>query len=199
MTEAQICNLALSRLGSSLFITALTDTTVQGIQCNLVYANARDMVLEGFPWNFATRTELLTEQTEETHPLYSFVYAYPSSCLRVLRVFPAGAAKTTREVFEVYNTVITATQYKRIASDIEDAYAEYILAVTDPTLFSLGFVDAMAWKLAAMLCVSVKGSAKDLPMLEAEYTQARSRAQANDANEGVRTPARSTKYKESRG
>ena len=201
MTAVQICNLALSRLGSSLLITALSDNTTQAIQANLIYENVRDMTLEDFPWTFATRSAALTEQTTETHPFFDFVYTYPT-CLKVLRVFAEDAEKTSREEFAVYNHYAAGppvVEVKRIASDIEDAYAEYVVSVADPTLFTYAFVDALAWKLASQLAIPVTGDASKVQLLDAQYQFALSRAKASDANEGVQKLARSSRYKDARG
>jgi hypothetical protein len=204
MTAVQICNLALSRLGSSLFITVLGEDTAQAIQCNLIYENVRDMTLEDFPWNFATRSAALTEQTTETHPFYDYVYAYPT-CFKVHRVFAEGAEKTSREEFAIFNQLIAGvspapnTEAKRIACDIEDAYAEYTVPVTDPTMFSYAFVDALAWRIASQLAIPITGDPSKVGLLDAQYRAALSTAKAFDANEGVQTPAKSSKYKDSRG
>lgn len=59
MTDAQIANLALSLIGGNP-ITALTDTTRQGIVCNKWFATARDEALSSFPWNFARKRATLS-------------------------------------------------------------------------------------------------------------------------------------------
>ncbi len=201
MTDVQICNIALARLGSTLRIASLTDGTVQADQCSLVYETLRDQILADFPWTFATRYGALTVKSTEIHPFYAYVYEMPADALRVLRVFAPDAAKTTREPFAVFNyydagpPIIDA---KRIATDIEDAQAEFIIRITDPTIFTPGFIDALAWRLAAALAFPLKVNAKDIPLLEAEYQRALGRAQTSDANHGVTEAAKSTRYQDAR-
>lgn len=211
MTDVQIGNLALARLGSSLRITALTDGSVQADQCALFFENLRDMVLEDFPWSFATRHEALVEDEDATHPFYEYVHDFPTGCLTIRRIYTGDAddvvvpplptlptIKADYAIFNYYKAGTPVTNKKTIATDIEDAWIEYTIQVTDPTFFSMGFVDALAWKLSVSLCKPITGSSKDIPLLEAEYQKSLSRAQVHDANQGIEPLAKSTRYKDSR-
>ena len=211
MTDVQICNLALANLGSSLRITALTDGSVQADQCSLHFEYLRDMVLEDFPWSFATRHEALIEDTDATHPFYEYVHSFPAGCLTIRRIYTGDAddvvvpplpalptIKADYAIFNYYDAGPPVVNERRIATDIEDAWIEYTIQVTDPTLFSMGFVNALAWKLSILLCKSITGSSKDIPLLEAEYRQSLSRAQVHDANQGIEPLAESTRYKDAR-
>jgi len=55
-TNVQICNLALSHIGSRAFIQDLSsDTSVEARYCNLLFNDARQAVLRDAPhgWGFA--------------------------------------------------------------------------------------------------------------------------------------------------
>jgi len=213
MTDVQICNLALARLGSSLRITALTDGSVQADQCALFFENLRDMTLEDFPWSFASRHGALTVDATARHPFYEYAYNQPSGCLTIRRIYtgdaddtvvpPSPALPTIKADYVRFNYYAAGTPVVNklmIASDLEDAWIEYTIQITDPTFFSMGFVDALAWKLTVSLAPSIKGDVgfKNIPLLEAEYQGSLSRAEVHDANQGIEPLAQSTRYKDSR-
>ena len=50
-SDIDICNLAITKLGNAeKYITALTDSTVEGRTCNRLYAIVRDLVLTEYRW-----------------------------------------------------------------------------------------------------------------------------------------------------
>ena len=61
-SNLQICNLALSHIGSRAFIQDLSsDTSVEARYCNLLFDDARQAVLRDAPhgWGFAYKVEAL--------------------------------------------------------------------------------------------------------------------------------------------
>jgi hypothetical protein len=197
-TAEDICNLALQNLGSSLSITDIDSTDdQQAVQCKRAYQHCLDLELEEHPWIFSTQFVELELIDDEEHPYFDFVYEYPT-CLRVWRVVPEGADANTREKFEIYTIAGESTAEKAIGSSVANAWAEIAVTVDDPDLFTPSFVEALAWRMACRLCFAVTGSLKALPALESEYEKTRTRSRERDANEGVRTRAQGSKYKDAR-
>lgn len=55
-SEEQICNMALAHVGHTQFIDDLeTEQSTEAEVCNLYYEQARDFVIEAFPWPEATK------------------------------------------------------------------------------------------------------------------------------------------------
>ena len=87
-SDVSIVNAALHKLGA-LRITALTDTSKEGLLANDTYADIRDTLLRSHPWNFAIVRVALA--ADATAPVWEFDVAYPlpegaNPCLRVLEV-----------------------------------------------------------------------------------------------------------------
>ena len=154
-TDVSIVNIALSRMGSSTIITSLSDTTdIQAIQANLIYTETRDALLREYPWRFATRHIKLEQNYADINQsefLYS--YCYPDDCLRILKIYSEGNEKEDgREEHEIYS-IDCYNDVRIIATDVEDAYADYIAQITDPELFDPNFASCLAWRLAAEFAV----------------------------------------------
>jgi len=63
LTEVNVCNRALGRLGAS-GITALADGSTEAAQCTLHYAETRDALLREHPWRFAVKWVVLVQDEE---------------------------------------------------------------------------------------------------------------------------------------
>src|SRR5258708_25919710 len=58
-SEVTICNRALQAIGTRTTIASLTEDSVEARNCNLIYADTRDEVLQMAYWNFAQKTAYL--------------------------------------------------------------------------------------------------------------------------------------------
>jgi len=84
VTDVDICNLALARLGATA-ITTIGEATVNGELCDRFYSNTYDKTLRSQKWRCALKRASLAQTTA---PLFEwdFAYSLPSDCLRVLRM-----------------------------------------------------------------------------------------------------------------
>ena len=99
--EIDLCNLALSAIGTRSTVAAFTENSVEAEQCALHYPNVRDELLRVHPWNFARRQAALAVfkaaiGTPE-NPLgamaqpplpWAYAYGYPGDCLRARLILP---------------------------------------------------------------------------------------------------------------
>ena len=85
MTDLQLCNLALARLGEAR-VYDLTEDQFVAVQCARQFPLAAEEVLRSHRWNFASARVALSRLAEA--PAFGFKYAYalPTDCLRVLEV-----------------------------------------------------------------------------------------------------------------
>lgn len=120
LSVVQICNLALTRIGSSQVIASLDpsiDGSNEAAQCALVYPAVRDEVFRAWvwPWTFrAAQLTLVAGPLINNGQRYSFAwtnaYRYPTDCVFVRRLVPtefpvAGVPQTTaNNAVPVYNT-----------------------------------------------------------------------------------------------
>lgn len=154
MTDVQICNLALARLGDAR-ITSLSDATAQAQYCSLFYTQTVEELQADFDWSFCRRQATLT-QTAAPLTGYSKRYNLPSDFIRILRCNDIDASENfgTWEIIGAYlHTDLLGAPYGVIA--------DYIASVTDTTKFPAIFIEALTIKLAGLLAMPLTGS-KDL-------------------------------------
>lgn len=75
LQEAEICNIALSRLGSEL-IRDTTEQTKQARLCRSMYPVSRDQLLSAFQFGFATRSANVPEDDSYLFPFGDYEYVY---------------------------------------------------------------------------------------------------------------------------
>ena len=146
----EICNMALSKAGVTDLITNLdTEKSVEALWCQVNYGPARDEVLRDYPWNFATKIEMLTPLDVE-HPEGKKLYLYPSDCLNILDV--SGGQFVIESIGSGIN------MRKVIVTSAEPAQVKYVARVTDPNIFDSIFISALAWYLAGEAALSLGGN-----------------------------------------
>lgn len=152
-SEAQICNIALARIGVKTFITALSDSSAEAEACNILYAPMRDATLEAFPWPFATRRATLAVLAGVTRSGWSYSYALPTDCIapRYLYAGERQPAARNRVAFAVEAN--DAGDGRILITDEQNAELVYTAKVTNPDTFSPLFRDALSWLLAADLAL----------------------------------------------
>lgn len=103
-TDVSICNRALQAIGTRTAIASLTESSVEARNCNLIYADTRDEVLQMAYWNFAQKTNYLSLlksapatpsnpastanqwSTAFPAPPWLYEYAYPTDCIQMSRI-----------------------------------------------------------------------------------------------------------------
>ena len=69
--DVDVCNFALTAIGSGAEIAQLTESSTEARACNRVYNMARDKVLMSFAWPFAkvqAKLALVTTKGDPGHP-----------------------------------------------------------------------------------------------------------------------------------
>jgi len=210
MNSVGICNLALSHLGS-YSIQSFTESTKEAQFCDAVYEPVRDSMLRDFDWNFATKREALALLTT-TYSGYDYAYAYPSDCLKAIKIYNANTGYSMSGSF--YDASLTYSSPNKIEFEIAindnlnqkivltnegDAELFYTAKVTNVNLYDPLFVTAFSYSLAAELALALKGSTK----MQEELTQLARlygyKAQATNANESYLKPKISSSLQDSRG
>lgn len=154
-TEVDICNLALSRVMINEYIHALDENTSGAHSCRIIYPLARDLLQSEYPWPFLMAREQLVALVDGARGGWQYGYTLPADLLRVVELKSPFRNPTTyqRPPFK-----IEAGSYGRILlTDEKDPELVYIAQNSDPTTFPPSFVDALAWKVAMDLALSVPG------------------------------------------
>lgn len=184
-SEVDICNLALARLGDNATVASIDppEGSAQAEHCARFYPVARDSLLEMHAWKFATRRVLLAQLTTDTWN-WTFAYAEPTGVLKLLAVLPASAASDADT--QEYEAETDGNGTPIILTDQEGASLRYVAHVTDTTVFSPLFVDALAWLLASYLAGPVLKGDAGAAMAKAclqSFMLALSNAKVSDANQ----------------
>ena len=203
-TSTEICNIALNHIGQTNEITDLeTETSKAAKKCRTFYNLALTSILSDFPWSFARRTTTLALLTGEESQYYSYVYAMPDDCLEPRAIivpniptgefflyynsffygYARGPLQTSlpdeyRTVFEKGLTADAKT--RTIMTNQDSAMLLYTARVTNTSLYTASFVDALALRLAAYLAMPMAQSPQLADALQQKYALAISQAGAQD-------------------
>ncbi len=156
-----ICNLALSFLGDAGRVSAIDppDGSVQAERCKRFYPIARQTLLERHDWRFATKRQTIAAQlvTTELPEEWSYAFARPSECLRIIHILPVGAVGSHQATSYDAGALLDGTQV--IFSNEESIDVLAVFDVTDTSKYSGLFTAALARLLAHYLAgSSVKGA-----------------------------------------
>lgn len=160
VTPAQICNLALLKVGEKQMIDALGDESEEAQICNVLYEPSRDAVLEEYWWPFATRHAILavledhTATAPTTRKVYAYIYGLPTDCL-MPRYIDVGIANPAPDQQAPMQEEDDATNGRVLLTDQKDAELVYTRKVIETGKFTPLFVEALSWKLAYELTMAI--------------------------------------------
>lgn len=164
MQKTDICNMALAYIGRGQIVDIESDDEAAR-QCKRHYDNTRRLLLRQYEWSFARRQEKLVALTETING-FAHSYMYPEKCIKAIAVVEEGKAYDPfrQHDFEVLNV---DNNTKCIATNIGNAFLDYIYDVTDADIFDQLFIEALARKLASNLVMALAGDHK---MADAQYS-----------------------------
>jgi hypothetical protein len=172
-SDVNICNSAALKVGAEQ-MSSLQDNTRTSNTCALLYPILRDEVMRAAPWRFALRQGNLGVPSA-TPPTFDYQAAYdiPSDILRVWQVRTNPWTEIGGQIF----------CNKADGIDILAIYQN-----TDPTSWDAQFAEALAWKMAAQIALSLVQSVP----LQQEMTKGYEKclAEARSTNAVIGTPER---------
>lgn len=134
ISETLIANQALARIGAKRLNDIDADTTVEAIQVQTQYEQARDSLLRTHVWRFALARAVLSEDTDEPAFEWDHQYILPTDCLRVIGLYDTTAT------FRV--------EGRMLLTNDDSANLKYVRKVTNPIEFDSLFVDLLSLDLA---------------------------------------------------
>ena len=187
-SEVEIARLALQHLGDRYDITSLDEASPEAEQVNLVYAEVRDMMLREHPWKFARKYSTPAQHTGTVPGNWSYMFQYPSDCVRMVRlVNPLGDGATPLR-FEVARYVSGGTDIRVVLCDEDEPTFEYTARITDPNEYDPHFITAFSYRLAQYIAVPITGDQQQMGAMKQLADLELGKAQASDANEGFEAP-----------
>jgi hypothetical protein len=186
-SQVDIYNLALSNIAAKSRVNSLTEDSDERKVCDVHYENAREIVLEDHDWNFASFFEtlaLLKESTDAIPPPlpWIFEYAYPSTCVKVREI----TRDTDSEPPVPFSVGVNDNRTgKVIRTDKQAAKLRYTFRITNSSLFTPRAVEAIGWKLATLIAISLTGNLKLKQNAEESYLRAIIDAKSSNYNENI--------------
>jgi len=184
VSEAQICNMALAHIKQTLTTIANldSDTGNTAVVCRIHYDTARQFVLAGHNWNFATKRVTLTDISSDpmSPTTWGFRYAYPSDCLKFQEI-----QRITKQSPPVNYKIESKDDGSAISilTDMESARGIYTFDNSNTSMFSPGFISALSWYLASELAPALSGSETLQQACLSVYAGVASRAAAQDSQQ----------------
>tara|TARA_A100000164_G_C21894667_1_gene767223 strand:+ start:1068 stop:1649 length:582 start_codon:yes stop_codon:yes gene_type:complete len=168
----QICNSALNQLGAAS-ITALTDNSKNARLCNERYVVVRDAVFRSHPWNSLIKRQQLAQTTNTPAYGFSFEFALPSDCLRVLGL-------------DAYNSDYKV-EGRKILCNEKTIKISYVAQETDPNEMDILLRETISAGLAADIAYAITANLQVSKLMQEKYQFKLSEARHTDASEGYNT------------
>ena len=146
-----ICNSALNLLGAST-ISALTDDSKNARLCNQRYEQVRNRVFRSHAWNCLHKRVQLAQNSTAPVVEYSYAYALPSDCLRVLKVHNGSTDS-------IKSDIDYKIEGRNIVTNEGTVYIIYIAIDTDPNNYDTYLQESISHQLAADLAYAVTNNA----------------------------------------
>lgn len=182
-TKVEICNMALSSLGSKQTIQDIdADTSTEARTCKLHYDQALLTTLEAAHWSFATKTNTSALSSATPPGDWSYMYAWPANAVTIIEIVDGYAGRTSYpKKFKKH----TYNGAKVLLTDTESPTWRYVYLNTDPTTYTAGFVDALAAQLAARLAMPLTRKPELRAQALQDYVRLVAAASSRDANEST--------------
>jgi hypothetical protein len=170
LSEIEISNLALDRLGSSTIISF--QETIEGKLCGRNYPIARDFILRQHPWNFTVKRVKLTRSVKT--PVFGFLnqFRLPDDLIRILEV---------NEDYRLENGYLLSDK-----TTLEVKYS----AVVGSNLFDVSFASLISIYLAYLMCETLTQDTAKKSKLYQEFKIELMDAKRKDAQENKTTAYR---------
>jgi hypothetical protein len=146
-----ICNSALNLLGAST-ISALTDDSKNARLCNQRYEPVRNRVFRSHAWNCLHKRVQLAQNSTAPVVEYSYAYALPSDCLRVLKIHNGSTDS-------IKSDIDYKIEGRNIVTNEGTVYIIYIAIDTDPNNYDTYLQESISHQLAADLAYAVTNNA----------------------------------------
>lgn len=144
LTEINICNIALARLGDMGNVANIDppEGGAQAERCSIFYPLARNTLLALHDWSFA-RKQLDLAMVAPVSDAYLYSFAKPLDMLTLHDVRAGGVS--------IPFSMVSTAQGQFILANAKTVQGVYTCEAIDPTFFSPLFTEALTWQLASML------------------------------------------------
>ena len=186
MTETQttICNKALGLVGGNP-INSIQDTTQEAMWCKTYYDLSLNVVLSEGAWKHSTVEQPLVKvEKEEYSEEQKYVYAIPSNCVLITRIFTKENREKEDKITDWSIRYFPSDNTDYIICNVEqDLMIEYVYNNANLTKASGKFIEALAAKLAYNICMPITHDLERSNMMLQLYQALKAEALRDDYNE----------------
>ena len=182
-SETEIANLALVPLLGCERITSLSDNQTEAVVMNASYSHCRNAVLEERAWTFAAGRAIWTPTADAVPFGYTYSYLIPTTVLKIFDVSERSNGSTS-------SSFMWVREGDRILTNASQIYVRYLNEVTNTSIFSAGFINALSLYLAWYTCIALTESRTLKDGLRGEYENALIDAGTADGMQGRREKIR---------
>ena len=190
-SDTDIANMAIDRIGHEP-ITSFDQGNKAADLISRNYARVRNALLRAHPWNFAIKRATLALSGTTPNHEFDYQHTLPTDCLKVIRTeweadFTSGAAIYGFPGVHGYatNSVPYRIEGRFLLCNETVASIEYVAEITDCAQFDELFIDILAQRLAAEICMSLTDNATLAKGLWDIYQAKLVEARMIDATEGT--------------
>lgn len=181
-----VCNYALTVLGEKP-ITSIEDDSDKARTLKALYYIAKDAVLEGAEWTFATRRFKPAQSSTGPEWGWSYAYPIPSDIIRVTVVDKNWTESTNfvSDTRQTRNPVDHDVEFvtgvgRAILCNEDEIFCKGVRKIDDEGIFSPLFVEAFACKLAYLAGWPITESSQKVQIALGLYGQAMKDAKSRD-------------------
>lgn len=157
-SKTSLCNLGLSAVGINSRIGNVdTEKSNEAIQCRLWYDHVRVLILEAKLWPGMADKEFELQALTNPSTQWAKLYKYPSNCLFASHIInPASRTPGRGGKIPFKPTRLSGAYGKGLYCDQDNAILVGNEDVTDPTLFTSTFAQAMIMGIGAHVSPSLR-------------------------------------------
>lgn len=183
-SKIDVFNMALGHIGVSSTINDELERSPERVICSRYWDTCRDALLayKSMPWSFANALEKLAMLPGDPPDGWGFRYRYPNDCINAIEIYADNVRATSNDRRSQFDVAYQADG-RVILCDVREATLRYTKRITEVERWPAQFVEAMSFRLAAMIAMGIKNDAGimgNMLQLSEQFTQI---AMAADLNE----------------
>ena len=179
-----ISNASLNMLGATNIIS-LTEDSKAARLINQRFNDVRDAVFRSHNWNSLIKREELAQLAAAPAFGYTYQYALPGDCLRVLEFTNGTLSYPQDNIFSNSGGPVYVIEGRNLLSDEAVVKIKFISRVEDPNQYDSLLVDTLSARLAYEICYAITGSNAMIATTKALYDEKIKEARFVDATEGA--------------
>lgn len=183
-SKIDVFNMALGHIGVGSTVADELERSPERVTCSRFWDQCRDALFayKDMPWGFAVTLEALAEIGGPPAG-WEHRYRYPNDCINLIELYQESVRTVSVELRSKFEVMYEADG-RAVLADIPAAIARYVKRINEVERWPATFVEAMSYRLAAMIVMPLKndnGLRNELLQLAEQFTQI---AMAASLNEG---------------